>query len=618
MTRGGGKMLIITVIAIATLALAPFSALADDPIPTTVTVPPTPAPSVGPVTVTTTTTATLSTTAPTLSNTTSASVGSTPTSSSPPPVQITSSQPITATTTTTVAPTTSTPVVTTADVSGPGTSGTGTAGVSTTETPTKVESTPPSGLTRGLPQDAGVPPQPTTTVDQEVHEKPSVGFPANPAGLHSNDPQAIDAQLDAGTTKTDEAGKTKTTDVDAAVSDPKSGVALSARATAALCLLSKALASTDLTARPITTATLSTLCKDDPSTAGGSLSAKLPGIASGTIDANATICLIAKAVGLPSGLPSEGVISDVISKDGKLKLNPVATATIQAACARAGEGSPDGKGSPKGGPVPDTLTIDGDVDVPHVGPTTFGTAAAVCLLGVASGGIPTTASVSSLCGTTEDRPGPSTVDTRGSTRITDVDLTPAGDVSACLVGNATVNVPTSATVGSACPAPIPPGSNPSGGTPSTVDITGRGDLPDTMPDATLHAANCIVASALVGPGGASLDLGDACPGTAPTAPGPGSGPAPTTTTRPTTPATPSTVAGEGSAPQGEISAPSVVTAPAGGVTSPAGNPEGPAAPQGGPVGIAGLPSTSTAAAGAGLIVALIATMAALGRRRRPR
>jgi len=370
-------------------------------------------------------------------------------------------------------------------------------------------------------------------------------------------------------------------DLSAKATDPTSGISLAARGAAALCLLSSTLASTDPGARPLATATLSTLCEGNPSTVDGGGTANIPGVASGTIDANAAICLIANAVGVPS--------KDLASGDpssGGATLNPVATATIRAACDSASDKGPGED------PTPDTLTSNGTVDVPNVGPTTFDAAAAVCLLGVASGGIPTTASVSTLCGVE-----PSEVNSPdNSTKIRDLtEITPTGNASACLIANATVDVPTSATAGTACPGEVLPGGTPSGSTPSTGDITGSGDLPGTMPDATLSAAVCLVATAVAGPN-PSLNVADACAapsGGGNTPPGgePSGGGEPAAGTVPEGPVT---VAGSENPPS---------QAAAGG-TQPAGL----------PAGFAQLPSTSTSAGVGVLALAALAGLAAIRRR----
>lgn len=480
-------MLIATAIAVVALALTPFVAVADDPVTsTTVAVPPAPS---GAPSVTASTTTSL-TTAPTLSTTASVSVDPTTTSG---PVEVTSSAPITATTTTTVSPTATAPVVTTAEIAGPGTTGASLAGVSTAPEPTII----PSVDTSGLPRSAGVP--------------------------------------EAGTSGgTDPSGAS----VGANVSDASSGIALAGNAALSLCVLSSAI--TDPAARPILTATVSTLCDGKASTAGGGGSVIVPGVASGTLDSNAAICLIAKATGVPTTDLSSGDPSS-----GGTTLDPVATATIQAAC----NGS---TATPKGGPTPDTLTANGSVDVPSVGPTTLDVAAAVCLLGVASGGIPATASVSSICGleTGGGEPSPSTVDTGGSTTV-----------------------------------------------------------PGITPEATLSAAVCLVASALVGEG-ASLDLAGAC--ATPAGSTPPSGPAAALSGS-------AIVAGSANAPSvnAEGGANPAGAAPAASLTTPAaqpGAPEGQAQTSGLPLTLTRLPSTATATGLGALVLVILLSLAALRRR----
>jgi hypothetical protein len=405
-------------------------------------------------------------------------------------------------------------------------------------------------------------------------------------------------------------------------SEPISGTTLSgaAGAHALICLLAQA-------SLDPTRAALSTLCGGGPSTvdgAGGIDAANAPTGATVGTDASlrAAICLLALVA---SPLPD-----DIDSAE-------LASASLSTLCG-AGPSTVNGGGDLTATSERTGTTVDA---APIV-------AAATCILATGTVGDPTVAHLSSLCAPASGdggSPTPSTIDASAPTTFSDTttdtgaDLAPAASAAICILLDALAQVPESSEPAAAASLSTACGST-SGGTtpaPSTIQTLTPATIstpgPDTDIAPAVKAAVCILTNAQASTGGASLAATDACAGTAApqelttSGPGPTTTPtepaAPTTPTEPaapTTPETPSTVAG--------VQSPPSVGGPAAGV-SPVIEPA-PVAPAGIPAGIgqtlgeaaaaaaglAGLPSTSTVAITGGLIAALLATMAALGRRRR--
>src|SRR6266511_1539117 len=364
------------------------------------------------------------------------------------------------------------------------------------------------------------------------------------------------------------------------VNEPVTGTTLSgvAGAHALICLLAQA--SVDPTR-----AALSTLCGGGSSSLDGTAGLSAANAPTGTTVTTgaalrAAICLLALVAS-----PLPGTISSA----------ELASASLSTLCG--------------GGPS----TVGGGSDISATNDRT-GTdvaaapivAAATCILANGTVGDPTVAQLSSLCATATDGGGtPSTIDASAPVQATDAttgtsaDLAPAASAAICILLDALAQIPAtasepalSADLSTACGGAIG-GTTPSDITataPTTASTTGGPDI-DVAP--SVNAAVCILTTAQASAGGASLAVSDACAGTAAVPPG---GPA-------------SAPAASGQALGGATLA---------GEAAPLGvGQAGVRGEAGAPATIAGLPSTSTAAAGGMfLVLATVAAMAAIRRRRR--
>lgn len=598
--------------AIATLALAAvlsgasaIAALAD-PLPTssptigdptgttTTTVTATVSPSPAPTGTTTTTTVTATVSAPTASPTT---VGGTITSTT---VSSTGAVQISETTAT----------VTTSSGS-----------VTTDGTTTTLSAPTVTATTTGTSGTVTVPPATVTVGDVSGGSTPDLSVPspgsgtADATGSVTPSGNGLAAGSDATTDLASTAMATgsatldKGVTVDATASEPVSGTTLSgsAGARALLCLLAEA------SVNP-TSAAFSSLCGGAPSTAGGDAGLDVTNAATGThitsgAALRAAICLL--------GLVSSPLPTGTNDAEGNTEL---ASASLSSVCGSGGSGDLSATNDRTGTTVTAAPVV----------------AAATCILANGTVGDPTVAQLSSLCAPVIESggPTPSTVDASAPTSISDkttdtnARLAPAARAATCILLDALAQVPSgsepaaSADLSTACGGTSPGEKTPSQ-LGSTAPTSGTVEGP-TGTDVTpsVNAAVCILTSAQAATSGSSLSITDACasttsvpPGTITTTPAPETGTTPENNPS-TPPETQTTVAGQESALV--LAAPAQ---PAGGTVATAGGaPAGQLgqqapAPQA-PTGIAGLPSTSTAAAaGAGLLVALFATMAALGRRR---
>lgn len=374
------------------------------------------------------------------------------------------------------------------------------------------------------------------------------------------------------------------------VNEPVTGTTLSgaAGAHALICLLAQA------NVDP-TRAALSTLCGGGSSSLDGTAGLSAANAPTGTTVTTgaalrAAICLLTLVAS-----PLPGTISSA----------ELASASLSTLCG--GGPSTVGGGSDIGATNDRTGT---DVAAAPI------VAAAICILANGTVGDPTVAQLSSLCAPATDGGGtPSTIDASAPVQATDAttgtsaDLAPAASAAICILLDALAQIPAtasepalSADLSTACGGAIG-GTTPSDITataPTTASTTGGPDI-DVAP--SVNAAVCILTTAQASAGGASLAVTDACAGTAAVPPG---GPA----SAPAASATPA----NGSAPAGDVSA-----AVAGQEAAPLVG-TGQAGVRGEadvPATIAGLPSTSTAAAGGMfLVLATIAAMAAIRRRRR--
>jgi len=503
---------VLGILVAMALNLTSGTALAD-PLPPIVTIDPAPA-----VTVTTTTTVLpLSTPIPL------------PTAS--PLLIITTTQPVVVTTTTTAAATAN-PLTGSVIITGPGTSGT--VPITTTVAPGTIDLQPQT-IT------VAVPTVPTVAT--------SGATPITTTGTNWN--------LNNWIAIVNAAIQTGATGASATVTEPANGITVNAGASAAICLLANAVGRTTLD--PAATASLSTLCGGAPSTASGNAGLTAGQLASTSVTTAAAICLVANALAVPAGLSSDYL----------------ASAGLDSRC-----GTTAGSGSPTTAGLGSTTTL---LDGPAIDANG---AAAICLLASAVAGLPTTADLATACGTsgaltpsllsggaTGTLPG-----LLGVPGTVGVDL----NAALCVVAHAVADIPTTATLTTAC-----------GTTPTSVSGTGGVTVDGVTVLVTPSLITCLAAAASF-PGLTSLS--QTCGTT-------------TTSNPPTTTTTSDTLAGPNgpfgrAVPVGDLGDVRGVQAPPSAVTSLLGQ-----------IGITSLPSTATALGAGGLGLALLALGLVFLRRR---
>lgn len=566
-----------TLLAAMFLDLAGTGALADPlppvpPVPVIVTVDTTPAPSlttgvtVPSSTITSATTTTVTTTAaPTVTNTSGTTVPSTtvtvPLPSASPLVTITTTQPITVGSTTTLTPTTSTPLTGSITVGGPGTTG-------------------------SVPITTNVGPVATLTLNPLPDLISTVTLPATPTVATSGTPAVstdgsdFDASLSKATaigairtfTIDPNTGQVRYTTISASVTEPANGLSLNASATAAVCLLASAVGRTTLD--PAAKAYLSTLCSDSPSTAYGTVGATVGELASGSVDAAASICLVANALAIPTATISTAYLASL---------------GLDTRCGSRASG-PDRPLGPSTAGVDFTATALNNATVNGNG------AAAVCLLASAIVGVPARADLAMACaaasaGTPDPTFTPSIVTggLSGNTPVGDLN----GNLAAalCVVAHAVAALPTTATLDTAC-RDAQGNPNPSIVSESSSVPIPTGGSVGTTPD----VSTCIRIDSTV-PGMTSIGQTCGTPGTA----APDSGGTP--------------VLGSETGPRRDTGSIDLITEPAGGVRGERSAPRGDNSLLA-QLGITSLPGTATAIGGGALGLALIGLGVALMRRRR--
>ena len=401
---------------------APVIVTADATVPSTTIATTTTVPT---STITSTTTTTVTTTAaPSVTTTTGTTVPSTtvtaPLPSASPIVTITTTQPITVGSTTTVTPTTSTPLTGAITVAGPGTTG---------SVPIATSIGPIASLTiNPLPDLISTVTLPTTPT-VATSGTPAVSTAGSDFDASVSEATAI-AQIRTFTIDPN-TGQLRYTTISASVTEPANGISANASATAAVCLLADAVARTS--SGPAAKAYLSTLCSDSPSTASGTVGATVGEHASGSVDAAASICLVANALAIPTATLSEAYLASL---------------GLDTRCGSRAAG-PDQPLRPSTAGVDFTATALNSATVDGSAAT------AVCLLASAIAGVPATADLATACaaasaGTPDPTLSPSIV-TGGlsaSTPVGDLNGNLAGAL--CVVAHAVADLPTTATLDTAC------------------------------------------------------------------------------------------------------------------------------------------------------------------------
>lgn len=394
-------------------------------------------------TITSTTTTTADTTSPSVTTTTGTTVPSTtvqaPLPTPTPIIQIITTQPITIDTTTVVAPTTSTPLGGSITVGGPGTTG---------SVPIATNVDPALGMI------VVEVPTITATVPTTIPTVTSSG-----TAPISTDGTTYDAAMTV-TTVTGALDTTGTA-ASATVTEPANGISVSARAAAAVCLLANVVGRTTLD--PAATAYLSTLCGGSASTADATAGATVGQLASGSVGLAASICLVANALALPSPF---------------LSTSPLVTASLASAGldTRCGTG-PSMADLDSSATALDNTTIDANGAV------------AACLLASALAGIPSTATLDTRCSTGSDL-GPSTATADSTaTLLENATIDANGAAAVCLLASALAGLPTTVELSTAC-------GTAGGLTPSIVTGGVTGTTPLGGVTADLSAALCVVAHAI--------------------------------------------------------------------------------------------------------------------------
>lgn len=521
-------------------------------------------------TITSTTTTTVTTTAaPSITTTTGTTVPSTtvtaPLPSASPIVTITTTQPITVGSTTMVTPTTSTPLTGAITVGGPGTTG-------------------------SVPIATSIGPIATLTINPLPDLISTVTLPATPTVTTSGTPAVstagsdFDASLSQASaiaairtfTIDPNSGQLRYTTIAASVTEPANGISANASATAAVCLLADAVSRTS--SDPAAKAYLSTLCSDSPSTASGTAGATAGELASGSVDAAASICLVANALAIPSRTISTAYLASL---------------GLDTRCGTGTAGSDQPLG-------PSTAGVDLTATALNKATVNGNGAAAVCLIASAIAGAPTTADLATACAAAAaGSPDPTLTPSLLSGGLNAT--TPIGDLSGdlaaalCVVAHAVADLPTTATLNTACrDAQGDAGPSIVSGS-SSVPIPTGGTV-GTTPD----ASTCIRINSIV-PGMTSL--GETCGTTTPAAPAPVNGGTP--------------VLGVETGPDNSIGSINPILEPSSGVQEAQTTPRDDTALGGllGQLGITSLPGTATALGGGLLGLALIGLGVAFLRRR---